>query len=226
MFKAECGIELDEAVSSSEDARINRLLSNTQKWLLGQHLFFMGKITKEVTLAANTRHYTFPETTIDIDRLDPEVFVKVGSSNPVRYPVKKGITQEQYVTWDSEAAVAVDWVQRWDFVDVSGTLKIEVWPIPETSNQTLVFSGVKVLPALTSDAHTAALDDLLIVLFAAAKYQARRGDKDASATLSMAQGHLNSLKGSRVSEFERFSMLGPTPRNPNRPRTIVGVSNV
>lgn len=225
-FKAICGIELDETVSSSEDARINQLLAIEQQLLLAQGGFTLGRATTTVALTANTRYYTLPEANLDIDRLDTEVFVKVGATNPVRHTVQKGIGQEQYVTWDSEAGIAVDWVQRWDIVDVSGTPKIEVWPIPETGNQTLVFSGLKVLPAFAADTDRAALDDLLIALWAAAKYLARRESKDAGAILSQAQVLLNSLKGSRVSQFERFNMKGTPNRDPNKTRPIVGVSNV
>jgi len=230
MLKAECGIELDETVSSSEDAKLNLMLSNQQKWLVGQHAFLFGKVRKDVALAAGTRFHTFPESDLDIDRVDPEAVVKVGTTNPVRYNVHFGIGQEQYVTWDSEATppATVDPVMRWDLVNDGGTLKIEVWPVPETATQTLALSGYRPLPALAVNTDVAVLDDLLIVLFCAAEYLGRRGDKDAGAKLARAQAHLNALKGSRQSQFERFNMAngGNCARPRARQRPIIGVSNV
>lgn len=226
MFKAECGIELDTSISTAEDARIKRLLSNTQKWLCGQHLFLLGKTSKDIQLAAGTRHYTFPTTDLDIDRLEKRAVVKLGPAEPpLRYDAHFGITQEHYTAWDSEAGQTCDPVQRWDLVNVAGVLKVEVWPIPETSNQKLNLTGIMPLPALSADTDVCAIDDLLIVLFAAAKYQARRGDKDASATLKQAQLHLGSLRASKPSQFERFNMAGKS-RQQREPRPIIGVSNV
>lgn len=228
MFKAVCGIELDTSITSNEDARIKALLKLEQQWLLGQHAFLLGKARKEVALVAGTRYYDFPETVLDIDRLDSEVWVTVGS-DPLRRSVDFGITQEDYQVWDSEAGERMDWVRKWDLVrdtaTVGNPLKIEVWPIPESA-QTLKLSGPLVLPPLAADGDMAALDDFLIVYFAASKYLARKGSSDASGVLTQAQAHLNSLKATRQSAFERFSLRGGGGFSRCvKQRPIVGVSN-
>lgn len=203
MLKAEIGAGLDESVQGAGDAALNLLLANQQKWLLGQLGFVLGKVRVDLELTAGTRYYTFPETTIDIDRVDPEVWV-TWDEDSIRRRVEFGITQEHFQAWDSEADEKLDWVRRWDLVNVNGTLKLEVWPIPQ-SDQTLKFSGYMPLPRLTQEADVCAVDDLVLVLFTAAEWLARDKKSDATAKLSKAQALLTSLKGSRQSQFERFN---------------------
>lgn len=223
-FKAICGIELSESISTSEDARINKLLAIEQEWLLGQHAFLLGKV--RVDLAVNGRYTDFPAT-IDVDRLNPDVRV-VMTGETLRRKVDFGITQDDYEVYDSEAGQTQDWVRKWDLVNVGGALKVEVWPIPATA-QTLKLSGVMALATFTQDAHVCSIDDLAIVLFAAAKYLAKIGDKQATAVLTQAQKHLDGLKATRQSGFENFSMAGGGFRSFSsrvKVRPIVGVSNV
>lgn len=227
MFKAECGLELSESITVADDANFNRRLRMAQQWLVGQGGFLLGKGRAEISLTAGTRFYDFPETELDIDRVTPDVFVKMGDE-PLRRCVHFGIGQEQYQVWDSELSPPqkLDWVRRWDLVQTaSDGLQVEVWPVPETSTQTLEFTGIKPLATFTQDTDLADLDDLLIVLWAAAKFKAKRGDSDAQATLSQAQAHLSQLKGNRQSGFERFNMAGGGLK-PRPKRVVVGVSNV
>jgi hypothetical protein len=203
MFKAETGIELDETVATGDNARYLQLANNQIKWLISQHAWLLGKTRAEVALVAGTRYYTFPETMIDIDRVDKEAFVK--KADGYRYPLQFGIGQHQFNAYASETRRDSP-ILRWDLV-VDTTLKIEVWPLPSEA-QTLMLSGIGVFTPMTVDASVCPIDDLLVVLFMAAEQLARDKAADAQAKLAKAQALLNSLKGSRQSGFEVISLKG------------------
>jgi hypothetical protein len=204
MLKAEIGVEIDDTISSGDNTRYNRIINNQQLWLGSQHVFLVGKCRVEVALAAGTRYYSIPESTIDIDRMEKQQWVKL--ANGIRYPVKFGIGQQQYSAYNSETT-EFDPVRRFDFVDQSGTRKLEVWPLPQ-SVQTLLLSGTLPITAMSSDSATCVIDDLLLVLFSAAEILARDKAADAQAKLAKAQALLMSLRGSQQSKFEMFKVSG------------------
>ena len=208
MFKAECGIELDETVATGDNARYLQLANNTAKWLINQHAWLLGKTRAEVALTIGTRYYTFPETTIDIDRVDREAFTK--KADGYRYPLLFGIGQHQFNAYASEARQDSP-VRRWDLVVNSGTLQIEVWPLP-SEDQTLMLSGIGVFTPMTVDGSTCPIDDVVLVMFMAAEQLARDKSGDAQAKLIKAQSALLSLKGSRQSEFDVISLKGAPVR--------------
>ena len=204
MLKAEIGDEMSETVTTANDARYNRLLSNQQIWLVSKDAWLLpGKVRKDVALTAGTRLYALP-TGIDLQQLAQPAHVKL---DDLRFWLEFGITQEQYNTLDPAQDMRSDPIFRWDIVDDSGTRKIEVWPLP-ASDQTLIFEGRPELGALSSDSHTCVVDDLLLVLFTAAEILARQKQGDAQAKLAKANDRLNWLKGNRPSEFEKFSLRG------------------
>jgi hypothetical protein len=220
MFKAEVGVELDETVASGDNARYLQLANNQIKWLISQNSWLLGKTRAEVALVAGTRYYTFPETTIDIDRVDKEAFVK--KADGYRYPVQFGIGQHQFNAYASETRQDSP-ILRWDLV-VDTTLKIEVWPLPSEA-QTLMLSGIGVFTPMTVDASVCPIDDMLVVLFMAAEQLARDKAADAQAKLAKAQALLNSLKASRQSGFEVINLAGANTMTGGMFRRPVGFTN-
>ena len=84
--------------------------------------------------------------------------------------IDRGITFENYATFDFEQnGTTSDPVFAWDIVAASASQsQIEVWPVPATNGQTLrFFAGVET-PALVNDTDLCWLDDMLVVLYAAA----------------------------------------------------------
>lgn len=204
MFRAEVGQELSETIAPAEVSRQNQILNNQQKWLLNQHAFLLGRAKAEVSLSAGTQYYTFPESSIDIDRVEKNAFVLWGGT---RYPLRFGITPAEYNTFDSDLDERSVPAMAWDLVDVSGSLQIEIWPIPSDS-QTLLLAGVKPITTMSADADVCVIDDMPLVLFSAAEYLARIGARDAQAKLVKAQSALNSLRASRNSRYEAFNLSG------------------
>lgn len=208
MFNAETGGALDETVNPGNSAALNLMLANQQSWLAGKFDWPFLKARATVALAQGDRYVSFPTSSLSFERLPGEQTVKLSS---VRYPVEFGIKERDLAQWDSDDSTQqADPVRKWDLVDQAGTLKIEVWPRP-ASAQTLILTGFRPLAALTSDAHTCDLDDLLIVLFTAAEFLARDKKQDASAKLAKATARLNELRGNLPARDEVIILGGGNP---------------
>jgi hypothetical protein len=220
MLRAEIGENLDETASPANVTLHNRLLSTKQSWLANQHAYLLSKVRKEVALTAGTRLYTLP-TGIDLDRLDQPAYTKLGN---FRFWMEFGIRQEHYNAFDPTLDMRCDPVIRWDIINDAGTRKLEVWPIP-ASNQTMIIEGMGVPSTMTANGDLCVVDDLVLVLFTAAEILTRDKQADAQAKLSLAQAALNSLKASRPSEFETFSLSGRGRTCCTKDRPMVGVTD-
>jgi len=185
MLKAEIGYSLTAGVATAEDARLKVLLANTQKWLASDFEWPFMKRTGDVAMTAGDRTATLP-TTLDSDR----PFQVFGLDGDEWRPVSSGITPDDYSVWDSDSDERNDPIRKWQY---ASDTTFEVWPIPDTDT-TVRFTGAKALGTLTSDNHTADLDDLLIVLFTAAELLANQKQADASAKLARAQARYAQLK--------------------------------
>lgn len=204
MLNAELGNELDETVAPGSVAIDNQLLNNQQAFLAAQHAYLLRKARVEVALTVGTQYYSVP-TGVDMDRIDKPSYVRIG--NTFRYEVWFGINQTEYNAFDSARGITGQPVRRWDLIDVSGTRKIEVWPIPSAA-QTLMLSGPLVVTTMSTNSDVCVLDDMLIVLFTAAEKLARMGSADAQTKLAKAQAHLYALKGATPSRYDTFTISG------------------
>ncbi len=144
--------------------------------------------------------------TADIIQGDtPNTFVVSGAvggdvvlSNPVAF--SGGVDAEQ-----------ADPVLKWDILedeDYTGTtaIKIEIFPVPATAD-TLVLAGKRSLSALTSDSHTADLDDQLIVRTVAAELTARENKRDSEMHSSAAAARLVRVKKNQKKGTSPFSLI-------------------
>lgn len=162
---------------------------------------FIGDAEQTATAiaAAITASTSHPEytATADGNRVLVSANVADGSSANARAIV---VTVGGDVTVSTPTAFAggtsglrIDPIEKWDIIDTgTGTPQIEVWPLP-ASNSMLRFRGVRALRPLIADGDVADLDDVLIVLWAAAELRAGKGDEKAKSAL--AQRRLNRLKG-------------------------------
>lgn len=196
MLKAELGKSL--AVGTQQDTALNSLIAGTQKWLASEYDWPFLDDHWDSVPALGTRYHTVPDTAaiagaaqaINFER-PVTVQVKWGD---VWQEVLEGITTDEYNTVDSDAGDRQDPIQRWR---MAGQTKYEVWPLPTTA-QTVRFFGQRALVAVTynsADGTVVDLDDLLVVLFTAAKYLAKAGAPDAPVVLAAAQQRLARLRG-------------------------------
>ena len=124
---------------------------------------------------------------------------------------------------DSDGGIKASPVRKWDWKwnPATSTDQIEMWPIPDNSNDRLQFTGLRALNALTADSDLADIDDDLIVLFSAAEILAAKKQEDAPAKLSLAREHYNTLTGNYTRGKSPTVMGGGRSSTPMRNKTIV-----
>lgn len=170
MLKTECGYNLQTGVAVAQDTELNGFLANMQQWLWSQYQWPFLYSHEDVATVAGTRYYNYPST-ISLD-YPTKIETKWGVQ---WFPVDYGISGDEYEAVDPDRGQTIDPIRRWQ--NYTST-QMEIWPVPSTG-QTLRFWGTKLLDPLISDTDTADLDDLLIVLYAAAEKLSRNKQKDA-----------------------------------------------
>lgn len=179
-------------------------LRNTYQWLYDEYDWPFLNIFVDEQLKAGQRIYSFDR------RLNYEEISKTEVAwNGEWLPVPHGIGAVEYSTRKIDERE--DPVRRWQ---VRADGQYEVWPTPLTDG-VLRQHGVRKFTPLVNENDVCELDDLLVVLFTAARLQAKAGSKDAQATLSMAQARLNRLRAKTGAKKRRPFVLGggsPTRR--------------
>lgn len=224
MANAECGEEMDETISPALKPVWNQIFNNQQTFLDALHSFLRGKVTVDLAAVAGTRYYTVP-TGIDMDRLELPVYTNVGS---FRQRIEYGITQADYNVYRSDQSVTGSPVFRWQLINIASVLKVELWPIPSVA-QTITFTGLLPLTAMSADSDACVIDDMALVLYSAAEYLLRKGSGDAGSKAQKAKAYLDSLKASFPSRYDRFNLAGapinsPGFQRPNNQPPVVAVS--
>lgn len=214
MLKAEIGDY--SGTNSTRDAELNVLLATKQKVLGTEHDWPFLHQQWDVVVSAGTKFVAVPTSTataanpasqtvdVDLDKL-PTLWVYYnGTYQPVIY----GVQPDEYNVFDfTNDASRSDPIQRWRYAtnvnESNLPNRFEVWPVPATE-QKLRFIGKRALTTLTSDSHTADLDDVLIVLFTAADILARKKSQDAQLKLQQANRRLQWLRqGYNVKDVKR-----------------------
>jgi hypothetical protein len=200
MLKGELGMALTANVAIAKDQELYTIIDNRQKWLWEEYDWPFLKARVDTVVTAATRYISLPSG--------------VSLERPVRietlwstfwHPVQWGISEREYNALSSGdgsvPVMAYDPIQRVDWKPGDVTM-LEIWPLPVTG-QTLRINGQVPLNTLkTTGAYdptkTLDLDDLCVVLFAAAKYL--QGSPKlavaAKAKSDEAVAHLNKLRGS------------------------------
>lgn len=196
-LRAEVGHSVNPAVGQEKLAQLQQVLRRHQELLYDEYTWnFLRVRDADKVLAAGQRYYDFPAA-INPDRVE-SVSVRWGNQ---WIPVRFGIDAErEYNVSDSGLGERTDPVERWDWHDDDGQLQFEVWPMP-TGPGTIRFSGIKPLAPLVANDDRAALDDRLIVLFAAAEL--RQGQDDAQIKENLAARRLLKMRA-------HGSKAGPT----------------
>lgn len=190
MLQDEC--RLSSATSRGVDHRtyLQRLIKRVQEELYDEFdwPFMKLRLTSAEagkSMEAGSRYYDFPTS------LNPERITQAWHKNGgIWVKLTRGIDPSHYSAMDPETDVRGDPVQRWDWY---GEDQFEVWPLPASDDDEVRFEGRKKLTALSSEAATADLDDILIVLFCAAEVLAPNNQKDAEIKLQKAQRRLANL---------------------------------
>jgi hypothetical protein len=172
-------------------------------------------------LAAGQAEYDFPAA-LNVLAGIKRAWVRWGADwEPLTY----GISLDDNSALDlDQPAVRSDPIEKWDFY---GAEQFQVWPRPETNyapdnGYAIAFDGQRKVEALLDDTNRADLDDLLIVLHAAAEILVENQQKDAaSLKLEMARERREMMKGSLGSSSRIIMGIGVAgERNRSMPRSI------
>lgn len=238
MLKAQIGASLD-STATGKDTAYNLTLSNMQLWLSSEHDWPFLEHRWDLTCSAGSQYLTIPtaaaaqpgdlgaSVAINFER---EVKVSV-YYNTKYWPVDYGIGDAEYSIFNPAIqGSAIDPIQRWRFAtdtsEAANANKIEIWPMPVTE-QTLRFTGQRALLALSADGDKADLDDLLLVLFAAAELLAFSQQQNAQMCATRAQTRLKMLLGQYPQRTRSCIVGGPPSFDRRRVRAvpIVGVAH-
>lgn len=153
------------------------------------------------TLMEGERYYDFP------DLLDVERTVILWRKNGnVWGELIQGITPEDYSAHDSDLPDKADPALKWDVYDES---QFEVWPVPASDNWEVRFDGYRRKTELVDDEARMDLDDILVVLYAAAEILTAAKQADGPAKLQAAERRLNRLRG-RLATKTRIGFFTPS----------------
>lgn len=210
-LRAETGRTQTVSVGVDEVENLKVILQRVQEQLYDDYEWPHMRVQRTVALAAGQRYYDFP-TDLNMDRIQD---IKL-NYNSVYQKIQRGITLEDYSSFDSNATVPdrSSPALKWDSRDAGTGEQMEIWPIPSDNIQKIYFFGTKKLGNLIQESDTADLDDVLIVLYAAAEILARQGSKDAQAKLEQANKRLMTLKRNSTNNT-RPVQIGLGRRNEN-----------
>ncbi len=208
LLKGEIGYSLVTGVATAADQELYTIIDTKQQWLSSMYDWPFLENRSDVVVNASQRFPTLP-TDIIFER---SVDVSVAWTN-VWLDVIDGIGMSEYNQLSSgDAGIPVqpqDPIQRWRF---NSETAFEVWPVPVTQ-QVVRFTGQRPLTSLlTAGAYdptkTLDLDDMLVMLFAAAEKLSRMKSQDSQLKLTQAQNRLNMLRASYPTRKTAFR-LGP-----------------
>jgi len=232
-LRAEVGHSTSSAAGKDVEASLKRKLVRTQimlyddyDWPFLREKWAIGTAGK---LSAGQRYYDFPTeagfpgNVINLERLE-HVTINY-SGKPV--PLDRGISWEQYAQYNSDNNEGASPVRRWDVKRTTDDKEqIEVWPIPVDDTQILEITGIKSLRPLISNSDVCDLDDVAIVLTAAAEILARAKSADTNDVKAAAAARIKQMKG-RVKAKSRMINLAGSPDSwrTNRGKTIIRIGS-
>lgn len=172
----------------------------------------------KIELAAGQRYYDLPAT-LDFDRIG-EIRIQWNARPHI---ATRGISLDDFNSWDSNADERSSPVLKWDVRRVVGGTaeQIEVWPIPADNEQEIHFIGTASAPRLVRDEDLCLIDDYLVVLDAAAATATKKEDKQIFKA-EMAD-RLTDLRANAANNFEPIRLGLPSDRTTDYKHVIVRV---
>lgn len=163
----------------------------------------------------NERYYDMPAG-LNLERIE-ESHVWFGN---LPRPIERGILEEDYAYFNSDNGIVADPVLKWDVRFTGTNPQIEVWPVPASNNQYLIWRGLRSLNPLIADSDKADLDDQLIVLLTAAEIMEKEGSASAGTLKKLANGRLQTMRARARGAGKRYR-LGMGGTEGDRPTKVV-----
>lgn len=201
-LRAELRRSSSVAVGVDDLDSLKQVLNRVYQTLVMQYDWpHLKRIFTATSLAAGQRYYDFPT-----DLIPERVIRAVVWYSNIPNDLHRGIDFEQYASYDSDSDDRAEPALRWDVRWTGTKEQIEIWPIPNTNDQTVQFSGIHNTPPLTADADVCLLDDHLVILFCAAELLTAQGAEDAPLKLNAAQGHMKMLQARAKGGIRGYQM--------------------
>jgi hypothetical protein len=229
MLRAEAGHSTSVAAGIDNEAALIQKVQRTQQMLYDEYDWPFMMNEWPIDLAAGQRYYDFPveagfpgNTVIN---LESTVSVWVDySGRPI--PLDRGIGQRQYAQTNSNNGETGSPVRRWDIKrTVDANEQIEVWPIPSDNTQDIWLHGKKKLRPLIAASDVCDIDDLAIVLTAAAEILTRQKAADATKVEAAAAARIRQLKTRTKGSTRMITMSGSSAQNQNLGKTIIRIGS-
>lgn len=232
-LRAEVGHSTSTAAGKDVEASLKRKLYRTQVMLYDEYdwPFLRQKwaIGTNGLLSAGQRYYDwptevgFPGNVINMERIE-HVTINY-SGRPV--PIERGISWEQYAQFNSDNGVGASPVRRWDVKRTSdGKEQLEVWPIPVDNTQILEITGIKALRPLIAASDVCDIDDVAIVLTAAAEILMRAKSADANDVKAAAGARIKQMKARVKAKSRMINLAGQADSwRTNRGKTIIRIGS-
>lgn len=216
MLKSEIGDSL--VAGTQKDPTYKRLLATKQKLLVAEFDFPYLEDRWDVVVTAGSRYLTIPTANVlgvaySIDFSRPIVVERLWNT---RYEeLIYGIGSREFNTFNSDLAEQSDPIQKWRWSQYSNlaspnptiSQRFEVWPLP-TTEQTIRFTGQRLLSPLVVDSDRADIDDLLLVLSCAVEILLRSKQQDAQARLQNAIKRLQQIRAAYPEPEDRIAVFG------------------
>jgi len=217
--------ELRRANSSSagpdDVGSLRRTLNHVYRLLYYSHDWsFLKTRFPAITFNTGQRYYDFPAG-LDPDRITD---VKLAwSGNFV--DIERGIDIADFNAFDPEADERTSPAIKWDVTFTGTKEQIEIWPLPDSTAQSLRFTGVYACSELIDNDDRCRLESELVVLFAAAELLKAQKSEDADAKLAQAQSLLSLIKLRSTSAGGKSYRVGLGSGEPEKlnPRTTVRI---
>jgi hypothetical protein len=219
MLRTEARMDPNPALSKNMLPLMQQKLKRHYERLYDDFDWPFLKVKVDVTLQAGERYYDVPDS-INLERIQT---IETKWSNEW-LPVERGITDDDYVVYDSDTDVRADPAMKWDVTDTGSGEQLEIWPIPSVSG-TLRIHAIRKKQELVADGDRCDLDDQLVVLYAAAELLASRKDSSAQVLLTAAKAREVTLMGRLTKTRNKTFVLGGkgnrSPGERRRPRISV-----
>jgi hypothetical protein len=215
--------ETRSSTSSSKGLEANeyfeQLIRRTYETLWDDYEWDHANLDREqaiITLTADEYLYALPDT-VYLEGIR-KVWGQDSGSQWRELPY--GISLAHMNVYDSGAGEKADPVERWAPAGDGTTSKIEVWPCPATTGAKITFEG-KRRPATLKDGDSLVdLDDIMVVLFAAAEALAGSQPEEANAKASAAKTRLAKMKAKAAPKTRWTMGLGKLDEDRTRRQSL------
>lgn len=162
----------------------------------------------KIQLQAGQRYYDLPTANSGATKLNYERIERIVTwYSGLPHPIQRGITPDNYATYDSTTGVQADPALRYDIRFTGTKEQIEIWPIPSVSNvYSVQITGIPQIARLVNDADVLNLDDRLVVLLCAAELLERSKSGDAKVKRTAADRRFLKLTGRGKVKRDGFRM--------------------